>query len=75
MTANPDTPRRQRFRLGPRRIVALVVAVVVVVFVVQNRETVDMHLFTVVISAPLWTAFLLVSALGVLTGYLLTRRR
>ncbi|RBM23531.1 DUF1049 domain-containing protein [Prauserella sp. PE36] len=75
MTAKPDVPGKRRFQLSPGRVIALVVAVVVVVFVVQNRDTVDMHLFTVVITGPLWTALLIVAALGVLTGYLLTRRR
>ncbi|MBB3664889.1 MULTISPECIES: LapA family protein [Prauserella salsuginis group] len=73
MTAKPGPHRR--FHIGPRQVVALLVAVVVVLFVVQNRDVVDMHLFTIVVSAPLWTALVVVAALGALAGFLLTRKR
>ncbi|GAA1208979.1 lipopolysaccharide assembly protein LapA domain-containing protein [Prauserella alba] len=73
MTAKPGPHRR--FRIGPRQIAALIVAVLVVLFVGQNRDTVDMHLFTIVVSAPLWTALVVVAALGALAGFLLTRKR
>lgn len=77
MTTEPEAPQNQkrRFQLGPRRIVALIAAALVILFVVQNRDRVSMHLFTIAISAPLWTALVVVAALGLVCGYLLKRGR
>lgn len=60
--------------LTPQRIVALLLAVLVVAFIVQNRATVTLSLLTIQVSAPLWMAFLATAVLGALIGWLLTGR-
>lgn len=75
MTAKPQASRKRRMQLGPRHLVAIVAALVVIVFIVQNRDTVTMYFITAVITAPLWIGFLVVAALGMLAGYLMARRR
>jgi uncharacterized integral membrane protein len=53
----------------------LVVAALVVLFIVQNRDIVKIQLFTLSLSAPLWLLLVVMVALGALIGFLLTRRR
>lgn len=75
-------PRHQRAssgasgrRISPRQIVALVIAALVVIFIVQNREPVDVRLFTLTVTAALWLLLVIMAGLGVIIGMLLARRR
>lgn len=73
------TPRRHAFLswLGSipiRTWIALVIVIVALVFVLQNRQVTSIYLFNVSVSAPLWTTLLITLAVGILVG-LLTRRR
>ena len=56
-------------------VVALVVAVLTVVFVLQNRDQVGVHLFTLTLSAPLWLMLVVMIAVGLLIGVVPTHRR
>ena len=71
-TSNPSSSRTP---LTPRRIGAIALAVVAVVFFLQNRDPVSLQVFFIDISAPLWLAFLATLALGGLIGWLLCGRR
>jgi hypothetical protein len=53
VTARHNSPDLSRRRISRRQVVALVVVALTVVFVVQNRDIVNEHLFTVV-GSPLW---------------------
>jgi uncharacterized integral membrane protein len=64
-----------RRALRPGQVAALAVAALLLLFVVQNRDPVRIELFTIDVSAPLWIILVVVAALGVLVGHLLTRRR
>lgn len=45
------------------------------VFIGQNREPVNLELFTIDVLAPLWIVLALVGLVGLLVGLLLTRRQ
>jgi len=64
-----------RRKLGPRQVVAIVVAVLTLIFVLQNRDTVQIAFFTLTVTAALWFVLILVLAIGVLIGVLATRRK
>ncbi len=76
MTTGPGTaPPGHRKRVPARLIIGLVVAALIALFIVQNRDTVKIHLFTLSVSAPLWLLLVVMVALGMLIGFLLSRRR
>lgn len=66
------TPRRGA---SPRVVVAGVVAVLALVFVLQNRDPVSVHLMTLTVSSPLWVLLVVMVGVGLLIGYVLVRRR
>ncbi|MEU7813835.1 LapA family protein [Pseudonocardia sp. NPDC049154] len=74
MTTQRPTGRGRR-RITARWVVALVVAVLTVVFVLQNRDPVNVYLFTLTLSAPLWLLQVVMIAVGLLLGLVVTRRR
>lgn len=80
MTEQPSTPDRpdQVAREGgvtPRRVVAIVLGVLALVFVFQNSDDVAVQLLVVEFRAPLWIVTLALLAIGVLIGWLLSSRR
>ncbi|MHA6793878.1 hypothetical protein ACVGVM_10280 [Pseudonocardia bannensis] len=48
---------------------------VVVLFIVQNRDTVRIELFALSLTAPLWFLLVVMVALDALVGFLPARRR
>lgn len=68
------TVTRRRFRLGPGQIVGLVVVVLAIIFIVQNRTEVKVNLFTATLTAPLWLLLTIMTAVGVVVGVLLRWR-
>ncbi len=58
-----------------RRWIAIVVIVVAIIFILQNRSQASVSLFTFNIAMALWLILAIVFAIGVLAGYLLSRRR
>ncbi len=61
--------------LSARQVVGIVLAVVTVVFILQNRQdtTISMVLFDV--TASLWVITTVLLAIGILIGWLLSGRR
>lgn len=55
--------------------VALVLAVIAAIFILQNRESAAIHLFWVEIESPLWFVLLLVFGAGWMTGWLTNRKK
>lgn len=55
--------------------VAVVLAILAIVFVLMNRDTTSISFFGVTVSAPLWLTLILVFAVGWLTGVLTVRKR
>lgn len=72
-----DTPPDASFwsKIKPAHWIALILVVVVILFVTQNRSTVSIDLFWASVSAPLWLVLTLIFGIGWLSGYLATRRR
>jgi lipopolysaccharide assembly protein A len=73
-SATPSKPRASR-RLTPGQIVALIIVLLAVVFVIQNREPVSVQLLGARLSAPLWLLLTIMAGVGLLIGFLLARRR
>lgn len=61
-------------RVPPRVWLALVLVLLALVFILQNRQEAAIQLFLVVVTAPLWIALLVCVAVGILIGALLGRR-
>lgn len=74
-----DQPAQQQRRmqdpLTPRRVVALVLTVVAVLFVFLNRDDVTLNLLGIRVTGPLWLSSLVLLLVGIVIGYLLTARR
>ncbi|PXY18221.1 DUF1049 domain-containing protein [Prauserella flavalba] len=68
--APPPTPTK---KVPVKLIVAAALVALAVTFILQNRQTVDIRVFTTTISGPLWAALTGVLILGVLVGLLLAR--
>lgn len=72
-TAGSGTGRGGTLR--PRQVVALLLAVVAVVFVLQNRGETTLAFFGVSFAAPLWLYTLIALLVGGLIGALLSRQK
>ena len=57
-----------------RNWLALVLAVIAVVFIAQNRDRVPVHLFWLTVTSPMWLLMAALFAGGWLVGMLLKRR-
>ncbi|WP_166459852.1 lipopolysaccharide assembly protein LapA domain-containing protein [Amycolatopsis pithecellobii] len=68
------TATRKRFRLGPGQIAGLVVVVLAIIFIVQNRTEVRVYFFTATVTAPLWLLLTIMAAVGLVVGILLRWR-
>jgi uncharacterized integral membrane protein len=75
MASPESSPVRPRRRVTPRLIAALVVVALAVLFIAQNRDTVQIQLFAATLTSPLWLLFGVLAGLGALIGFLLARRR
>ena len=62
-------------RFLAQRWLPIVVLVLVVVFVAQNRSDVSVHLFWATVTAPLWLVLSLIFLLGILVGGFRARSR
>jgi uncharacterized integral membrane protein len=75
MTRHERAPVPSGRRISARQIVALVVAALTVIFILQNRDPVEIRLFTLTVTASLWLLLIIMVGLGVVIGMLLARRR
>jgi uncharacterized integral membrane protein len=83
MSSTPvDSPARNKKGIGSwfaavpiRTWLALVIIVLALVFVLQNRREASIYLFNVSITAPLWMTLLITLVVGVVVGLLAHRRR
>lgn len=57
------------------RWLPILLGIVIVVFIAQNHNRASIDLFTVHLKAPLWLILLVTTAVGILIGGLLMRRR
>jgi lipopolysaccharide assembly protein A len=57
------------------RWLPILLGIVIIVFIAQNHNRASIDLFTVHLKAPLWLILLVTTAVGILIGGLLMRRR
>lgn len=57
------------------RWMALVLTIVTITFVVQNRERAQINLFWMHVRMPLWLVLIAITVIGVAIGYLAAHRR
>jgi uncharacterized integral membrane protein len=65
----------RRRRIPPKLIVALVILVIVLWFAFANTNDAKIKLWVHDVRAPVWLVLLCTFAAGVITGWLLRRRR
>ncbi|MDQ6614009.1 MAG: LapA family protein [Actinomycetota bacterium] len=65
----------RRFPFTKRQVAGLVLIVLAVIFILENRASTTIRFLLPQISAPLWVALLMSALAGVLAGALLTSRR
>lgn len=70
---SPDQARRHK--VTPRQVIAGVLIVLAVIFIVENREPVEIRLIVPVTSMPLWAALTGLFVVGCVVGWLVARRR
>ncbi|MDJ0491305.1 DUF1049 domain-containing protein [Rhodococcus qingshengii] len=72
---SPETRNTSaRSMLTSRNILALLLVVLAVVFILQNRATTTIQLFWVSVQSPLWLTLVVILLLGWIAGLLTTRR-
>lgn len=71
----PPSPRPSGLRaITARQWLAILLVILSLIFIIQNRKEVKVHLFGFTVEAPLWAILLVTAAVGVLIGALLGRR-
>jgi putative membrane protein len=75
MARSERTPVQRGRRMSPRRIIVLVIVVLAALFIVQNRDTVQIGFFTLTVTASLWLLLVIMFVLGAIVGVLAGRRR
>lgn len=71
-----SSPRRTPVRtLVRERWLAIVLVIVTISFVAQNRNRVQLDLFWLNMRAPLWLALVVIALIGVVVGFLAARQR
>ena len=60
---------------NPRVWLGVVIAVLAIAFILQNRDSVQVDLLTFQFSAPQWVTLLVVFLAGLATGLLWSRRK
>jgi uncharacterized integral membrane protein len=72
----PGLPKSGRSgSFTPRRVVALVLLVLAVVFVVENRDLTEIRLLIPVVLMPLWAALVITLIIGLVVGLIVGRQR
>ncbi len=73
---SPDRPDRVTTSgVSPRQVLAIVLAVLALVFIFQNDESIAFQVLVVEVTAPLWVVSLALLAIGMAIGWMLASRR
>lgn len=73
--SNTTDSRLTGYLKNPRVWLGVAIAVLVLAFILQNRDPVVSNLFMLEFTAPAWLTLTIVFVLGLLTGWLTGRRR
>ena len=63
------------FKITPRVWLGLAIAVVAIIFILQNRQPADISLVMLRVSSPLWVTLSAVFLAGFAAGWLVSKRR
>ncbi|MGH3911783.1 MAG: DUF1049 domain-containing protein [Pseudonocardiaceae bacterium] len=74
MTRN-ESATPARWRVSPRMIAALVLAVIALIFIIQNNQLTAIRVLIPVVTMPLWAALAGMLIVGAAIGYTLNWRR
>jgi uncharacterized integral membrane protein len=69
------TPEKGGSALTSRRVVALLLLAISVVFVLENRDLTEIRLLIPVVLMPLWGALTITLVIGLVVGLIVGRRR
>jgi uncharacterized integral membrane protein len=78
MSTGPDAGSSSwnaRSRLSPRTIAAIVIAVLVLVFIIANRDSTEISFVLFRARMSLWVALTLAAVAGFGAGFLFSRKR
>jgi uncharacterized integral membrane protein len=75
MANQPQQPAKEGWRPTKKQIIAAIIAVVALVFVLQNTNKGHFHFLWFDFEAPMWIWLLVVFAGGIATGLLIASRR
>ena len=70
-----SSPQKRAHGLSPTVVTGLVLAALAIVFVLENRQLVEIRVLLPVVTMPMWSALAAVLVLGVVIGFLLNRPR
>lgn len=71
-----SSPRRTPVAtLVRERWLAIVLVIVTISFVAQNRNRVDLDLFWLNMQAPLWLVLVVIALIGAVVGFVVARQR
>lgn len=70
-----DSKKSPDFLRSPRFWVGVVIALIALAFILQNRQSVDTQLLMLTFSSPLWITLAGVFLAGFVTCWLIARRR
>ncbi|MEV6279656.1 hypothetical protein [Nocardia sp. NPDC051832] len=62
-------------RISPNQWIAIVLTVLAIVFILENRHKVDIEFLLLSVRSPMWLVLLVTFAVGWLVGILTHRRR
>jgi uncharacterized integral membrane protein len=63
-----------RWQVGPRGIIGIILAIVIIIFILSNRASTRIGFITWYGQVPLWVALGLAGVGGFIAGFLLSRR-
>jgi uncharacterized integral membrane protein len=66
---------KQAARYAAAHWLAVILTVVAIVFVVQNRQHISIDFFWANVTSPMWLVLLITAVVGVAIGFLISRRR
>ena len=73
--ATPTPRKRGVRRVSLRLVVSVLLVILAVIFIAQNREPTEVAFLTASAVMPLWSVLTGVAVLGLVVGYLVARRR
>ena len=72
--AEQESGSKKFIEFGPQQWLGLVLVIVAIVFIAQNRGAVTVWLLWTSVSAPMWLVLTIVTLIGLAAGYLFGRR-